>query len=42
MWMQVMKGGEEHRESRGIFSAEEGQRSSRAQGVKLVAQQWKS
>lgn len=39
-----MKGGEEHSESPRMFAAEEGQMlwSSRAQGVKLVTQQWKS
>lgn len=39
-----MKGEEEHSESPRMFAAEEGQMlwSSRAQGVKLVTQQWKS
>lgn len=39
-----MKSGEKHSESPQIFAAEEGQmlRGSRAQGVKLVTQQWKS
>lgn len=36
------EGEEEHSESPQILAAEEGQWSSRAQGVKLLTQPWKS